>query len=203
MRQRNALIAVLGVSAVLVAVLVVFACERSVSQQEPTAPARGTRTQEPAAKQAAEPHGEHAHEVAAHHAGAEEGAGQAAEPAAHHGHEHPPAAPAGEAPQPGVSGEFVEGVRVVEVVARQFEFEPSTITVKQGEKVRLKVTSKDVTHGIGIEGYDIDQVLESDTPVVIEFTADKPGRHHFHCSVYCGKGHNDMHGELVVLEQSK
>lgn len=48
------------------------------------------------------------------------------------------------------SGELKDGVRVVEVKARQFEFEPETIVVRKGEKVRLEVTSEDVKHGIAI-----------------------------------------------------
>lgn len=124
-----------------------------------------------------------------------------AEPAWDHVEEHEHETAAEETEGPVLSGEMVEGVRVVGIVARQYEFEPSTITVRQGEKIRLKVTSEDVTHGIDIEGYNIDRVLKPNKTEVIEFTADKPGRHHFHCSVYCGKGHEDMHGELVVLER--
>lgn len=98
------------------------------------------------------------------------------------------------------SGEIVDGVRVVEVKARQFEFVPATIVVRQGERVRLKVTSEDVTHGIAIEAFAVDRKLPPNETQVIELTADKLGTHHFHCSVYCGKGHSDMHGELVVIE---
>lgn len=97
------------------------------------------------------------------------------------------------------SGELVDGTRVVEVAARKFVFDPATIVVREGEMVRLKVTSEDVTHGIGIEAYDVDRKLEPDQTETIEFTADKPGRHHFHCTVYCGTGHDEMHGELRVL----
>lgn len=100
---------------------------------------------------------------------------------------------------PELSGDLVNGVRVVDVAARKFEFAPATIVVRQGENVRLRVTSEDVTHGIGIEAYGIDRKLEPDSTETIEFTADRPGRHHFHCSVYCGTGHGDMHGELRVL----
>jgi nitrosocyanin len=101
------------------------------------------------------------------------------------------------------SGELVDGVRVVEVAARKFEFDPATIVVREGERVRLKVTSKDVTHGIGIEAYNIDRKLEPGRSETIEFTADKAGRHHFYCTVYCGSGHGDMHGLLVVLDRTQ
>ena len=98
-----------------------------------------------------------------------------------------------------LSGELVNGVRVVKIKARRFEFDPGTVVVKVGEKVRLEVTSEDVMHGIGIEDFGINQELKPGKMEATTFTADNPGNHHFHCSVYCGSGHGDMHGELIVL----
>ncbi|MFW6145912.1 MAG: cupredoxin domain-containing protein [Planctomycetota bacterium] len=115
----------------------------------------------------------------------------------HDRHDTPDTPPGTSRPAP--SGELIDGVRIVEVVARQFEFDPAVIVVQEGETVRLKGTSADLTHGMGIEAYDIDRPLEPDKTVTIEFTADIPGRHHVHCTVYCGPGHDDMHGELVVI----
>lgn len=98
-----------------------------------------------------------------------------------------------------LTGRLVDGVRKVEMKARKFEFDPAKVVVRQGEKVRLEVTSEDVAHGIGIAAYDIDKRLPPNETVTMEFTAGDPGTHHFHCSVYCGAGHDQMHGELVVL----
>lgn len=98
------------------------------------------------------------------------------------------------------SGTVENGQRIVEVQARQFEFEPDQIVVNQGETVILEVTSEDVTHGLMIAEYDIDQELRPNETETITFTADTAGRFRFQCSVYCGAGHSDMSGELVVLE---
>jgi len=98
-----------------------------------------------------------------------------------------------------LSGILKDGVRVVKMTARQFEFIPNKVVVKQNEKVRLEVTSEDVQHGIVIEEYDINRTVNPGKTETIIFTADKPGKHHFHCSVYCGEGHSEMHGELLVL----
>ena len=99
-----------------------------------------------------------------------------------------------------LSGVLKDGQRVVKIKARRFEFEPNRIVVKKGEKVRLEVTSEDVTHGINIEAFDINRELKPNKTEIIDFTANQAGPFHFHCSVYCGKGHSDMHGELIVLE---
>lgn len=93
-----------------------------------------------------------------------------------------------------------DGRRTVEVLARQFEFEPDQIVVNQGETVVLEVTSEDVAHGLSIEAYEVDKEVSPEQTETITFTADRAGRFRFECSVYCGAGHNDMAGELVVLE---
>ena len=87
------------------------------------------------------------------------------------------------------------------MTAKNYEFDPSVITVKKGEKVRLFITATDRDHGIKIQGYDIDQVLKKGSTATIEFTADKAGTFEFKCSVYCGMGHRRMKGKLVVEEQ--
>src|SRR5215813_2258923 len=90
--------------------------------------------------------------------------------------------------------------REIKVIARKFAFVPKTIQVKKGEKIRLLVTSEDVDHGIAIKEYDIDQVIKAKQTKAIEFTADRPGKFEFVCSVFCGDGHPDMTGELIVTE---
>ena len=47
---------------------------------------------------------------------------------------------------PAQNGDFKE----FRITAKQFQFEPSTIEVSKGDKVRLIVTSIDVPHGIAI-----------------------------------------------------
>jgi cytochrome c oxidase subunit 2 len=44
----------------------------------------------------------------------------------------------------------------IRVIARKFSFEPKTITVRKGQKVRLAVTSADVDHGIAISEFNVD-----------------------------------------------
>lgn len=85
------------------------------------------------------------------------------------------------------------------VEMKQFSFSPSTIAVKKGDKVRLTLTSKDVSHGFMIRELDVSSgpVAKGQTKT-IEFTADKVGTFEFRCSVVCGVGHKDMKGTLIV-----
>ncbi len=84
------------------------------------------------------------------------------------------------------------------IEAKQWEFIPSTLTVKQGDLVRLKITSTDVTHGFSLPEFNVNENLEPGRTVTVEFVADKKGTFSFACSVYCGAGHGSMVGQLVV-----
>ncbi len=84
------------------------------------------------------------------------------------------------------------------ITAKKWQFEPSVITVNKGDKVRLVVKSIDVSHGLIISEFGINQELEPGETKIIEFTADKIGTFSFFCSVYCGSGHGEMKGSLIV-----
>lgn len=112
----------------------------------------------------------------------------------------PPGAPAPAAAIPATptAGEPAPPVKEFKMTARRFAFEPAEITVKLGDQVRLVVTSTDVTHGLSIPQFNVSEVLLPNETKTIEFVADKRGRWPFACSVYCGAGHSDMKGALIV-----
>jgi len=91
-----------------------------------------------------------------------------------------------------------ESVKEFKITAKRFQFEPSTIEVNKGDRVRLLVTSTDVPHGIAITEYGINERLDPGKEVKIEFTADKEGTFTAFCSVFCGSGHSGMKGRLIV-----
>ena len=90
--------------------------------------------------------------------------------------------------------------RVIEVVAKRFAFAPSRIEVTEGETVRLVVRSGDGIHGLQIKKFNVsEEIRRGATPVTIEFTANAVGEFEIACSEFCGKGHEEMRGKLVVL----
>ena len=100
----------------------------------------------------------------------------------------------GSAPPSGAPSE----PRIINVIAKRYQFDPQIITVNQGEHVRLNITALDRDHGIQIKDYDINKKLKKGVPATIEFTADKAGTFPFRCSVWCGLGHGRMKGQLIV-----
>jgi cytochrome c oxidase subunit 2 len=87
---------------------------------------------------------------------------------------------------------------VIRIIAKRYVFIPNVVTVTQGDQVRLIATALDRTHGIKITGYGINRKLKKGVPITIEFTANKSGAFPFHCSEWCGFGHGQMKGKLVV-----
>jgi cytochrome c oxidase subunit 2 len=88
----------------------------------------------------------------------------------------------------------------IQVTARKYRFEPSTITVHKGTRVRLEVTAIDTTHGIEIKEFGVKRELKKGRGEVVEFVADKAGRFEIKCSKFCGLGHGRMKGMLIVTE---
>ena len=83
-------------------------------------------------------------------------------------------------------------VREITIDAKMFEFNPSIITVKEGEKIRIKMNNLYVEHSIYIPELDVHIHDEG------EFVAGKKGTFIFYCHSYCGSGHENMKGVLIV-----
>jgi cytochrome c oxidase subunit 2 len=88
----------------------------------------------------------------------------------------------------------------IHVVASNFQFEPASIRVTAGERVRLVLRSSDGTHGFAIPGLKIDALLgKGGEAVVVEFTAPAPGTYEVACSEFCGRGHGHMKATLISV----
>lgn len=108
-----------------------------------------------------------------------------------------------------------KGEVAIEMLAEDFRFKPHEIRVKTGARVTLRIRATDDKHGIAFklvpEGQpegsapglqfstaNPDWILEKGQEQTIRFTALRPGRYEFACSVFCGMGHNEMLGRIVV-----
>jgi cytochrome c oxidase subunit 2 len=93
---------------------------------------------------------------------------------------------------------------IIEVIARKFEFEPSRIEVTEGDHVQLVVRSEDGVHGTTIKKFRVSKIVpRGGEPVTIDFVATAPGTFPILCSEFCGDGHEDMTGTLVVRAKAK
>src|SRR3989344_1497102 len=97
-----------------------------------------------------------------------------------------------------VSDNAAAEVSEFSIVAKNWEFDPAEITVNKGDTVRLLITSVDVDHGFAIPEFGVSEKLSPGEEVTVEFVADKTGEFTFFCNVFCGSGHQEMRGRLIV-----
>ena len=89
-------------------------------------------------------------------------------------------------------------VKRMSITAKQFEFTPEILQVKQGTHIILEIESLDVTHGFKIEKYGINVTIPEKRKVTVEFYAREAGTYPFKCSHFCGVGHLGMKGKIVI-----
>ena len=97
-----------------------------------------------------------------------------------------------------ISNGITEETKEITMTATKWAFSPSEIKVNLNDKVILHVKSIDVSHGFSLPAFNVNQELEPGKEITVEFTADKKGNFTFVCNVYCGQGHLNMKGNLIV-----
>ena len=90
--------------------------------------------------------------------------------------------------------------RVIHITAKNFEFSPDSITLKKGEPVVFEMSSGDRKHGFSLHGFGVRSDVLPGKVSRIRFTPDKTGKFTFSCDVFCGDGHEEMTGTVVVTE---
>lgn len=91
-------------------------------------------------------------------------------------------------------------VKTFTVTGENFSFEPSTLTVKKGDTVRVVFKNEDGFHDFVIDELNVaTKQIQGGSEETVEFVADKVGTFEYYCSV--GK-HRDMgmKGILTVTE---
>ena len=90
--------------------------------------------------------------------------------------------------------------QVVHMTAKKFEYDPSEITLKKGVPAILEITALDRDHGFKIPELGIRADLKSGQVTRVRIVPDRTGTFKFRCDVFCGSGHEDMAGQLVVVD---
>jgi nitrous-oxide reductase len=76
------------------------------------------------------------------------------------------------------------------------------IQVKEGDKVVIHLTNidldQDITHGFGINAYNLNMEVQPGQTQTMEFTADKAGTYPLYCTNFCSALHQEMNGYLLV-----
>jgi cytochrome c oxidase subunit 2 len=92
----------------------------------------------------------------------------------------------------------VPSEQVIKVKAKKFEFSPSVIAVRLNVPVTLEFESLDRVHGFAVPDLKLEAEIKPGETTRVRFTPDKLGTFPFHCNRFCGSGHEDMNGQIVV-----
>lgn len=93
--------------------------------------------------------------------------------------------------------------RVINLIAKRFEYSPNRISVQKGELLTIRMESLDVTHGFYLDGYGVKIKARPGLIGKVTFVADKTGRFSFRCSETCGEFHPYMIGFMDVSPNSR
>lgn len=94
-----------------------------------------------------------------------------------------------------------EAARTIEIHAKRFAFDPSEITLKKGEPVKLLLSSDDVPHSLLIESLHVNAPMTKGHVTEVLLTPDKAGDFHGKCGRFCGSGHGKMVFTVHVTDQ--
>jgi cytochrome c oxidase subunit II len=83
-------------------------------------------------------------------------------------------------------------------VASMWQFQPAEIYIPVGSEVDFYLTSKDVVHGFNIAPKNVNMmaVYGAINKTTVKF--DKPGVYDIVCHEFCGVGHQNMRGQVIV-----
>jgi cytochrome c oxidase subunit 2 len=88
--------------------------------------------------------------------------------------------------------------RVVQIHTKKFVFVPSEVTLKRGEPVILEFVADDITMGFRAPDLALRTEIHPGKVARLPFTPQKAGTFDFYCDVFCGDGHEEMDGKIIV-----
>ncbi|MCS7051139.1 MAG: cytochrome c oxidase subunit II [Thermomicrobium sp.] len=84
------------------------------------------------------------------------------------------------------------------IVARAWQFQPNEIVVPAGSTVTFTMATPDVIHGFMLAGTNANVMVIPGQIAQVTARFDRPGEYLWVCHEYCGFGHHQMFGKVVV-----
>ncbi len=88
----------------------------------------------------------------------------------------------------------------VYLMAMRFSYMPVVLRLEKDVPYRFRVMSMDVNHGVSIHTGFAGHIMRRPAQAVVEMvmTFPIPGEYMMYCTVYCGEGHSQMKGKIIV-----
>jgi cytochrome c oxidase subunit 2 len=88
----------------------------------------------------------------------------------------------------------------IEVKASKHGFEPSQITLRRGESVRIVLTSRDSEHCFAVDALRVEKRIVPGRPTTLDLTPDRAGAFPVYCCLESGEAAAIERGRLTVTE---
>ncbi len=103
----------------------------------------------------------------------------------------------------GEAGVTRSGNRVeVKMAAVRSTMWPTSFEVRKGDRVTVHITNIEQTtdelHGFGLNGYNINIVIDPGETKHVTFVADRAGVYAYYCTNFCSALHQEMQGYMLV-----
>jgi cytochrome c oxidase subunit 2 len=89
---------------------------------------------------------------------------------------------------------------VVRLSVKRFEYSPNVIVLKKGVAVVIEVESQDVVHGFNVPDLGVRTDVIPGKTARVQLTPQATGRFIFHCDIFCGTGHEELVGTILVTD---
>jgi cytochrome c oxidase subunit 2 len=90
--------------------------------------------------------------------------------------------------------------QVIHLTVHRFAYNKTAIAVKKGTPVVIEIASLDVLHGFSLPDFGVRADVEPGKVARVTFTPDKAGDFTYLCDIFCGSGHENVHGILTVTD---
>ncbi len=87
---------------------------------------------------------------------------------------------------------------LIKVKMQMYEFDPDPIRMKAGEKYIIELTAVDVPHGFLVPDLGLNVRVTPGEVKRVSIIPPEAGTYEVKCHVYCGEGHSDMKGTIIV-----
>ncbi len=106
-------------------------------------------------------------------------------------------------PDPFERGQLIEHAEdryELQMIARMWSFQPGSIEIPVGSELEIYLRATDIIHGFKIEGTNVNMMAVPGSINYQRLRFNEPGTYPLVCHEYCGVGHHNMRGEIVVTE---
>ena len=90
--------------------------------------------------------------------------------------------------------------QMIRMTVKKFEYSVKEVTVRKGIPVVIEITSEDRLHGFSLPAFGLRDDVIPGQVTRISFTPEQAGTFEFLCDIFCGDGHEDVTGKLIVTE---